>query len=209
MNYTDIKLKQYLALKDMAKESDDLDMLTIQAREIAICNDMTEDEVLGLSLPEYTKKVQEISFLSTPIKPRKHLPSQIVIDGKKYKVENDVRKMTIGQFIDYNSLRELSNDDTYLPQILGVFVYPADKEYLKGYDADTNAEALKEGLDIQTAVDISFFFRSKLETYLRSMLLILGWEIKKMERKKTMSPEKMKEVKEKMQALRSILNGNG
>jgi len=197
MTYKDISIKQYLALTELAEEADNRDMLSLQVGEIAIIFNMTEDDVLSLPLPEYQKKVKEIQFLSTPPKRNPHRISKIKINGKPYDVATDVRKLTAGQFIDYNTFVKMK-DDKYLPHIISVFVTPEGKKY-GDYDMDAHIEEVS-CLDLQTALDLSFFFLSKYQDWLKSMILCLGWQIKKVK-----NPETKKTLMNQLDSLKSGL----
>ena len=199
MTYKDIKINQYLELCDLLKESDDLDLLSIQVKEISIVFGISEDEVLNLPLPDYQKKVREISFLSQPLKPCPKKINSLVIGDRKFNIIKDVKNMTAGQFVDYNTFIGM-NDKKYTPHILSVFVVPEGKKYGE-YDQDEHIEFLSANLDIQTAYDICFFFLHKLQNLLKAMELYLGWEIKKNRKKIPM--EKMQEIQSQLDSLRN------
>lgn len=201
MTYRDITINQYLKLCELLDECDEKDFLSIQVTEIAIISNMSEEEVLELPLPEYQEKVRSISFLTAPPKPSPKKFNSLVIAGKNFDVIKDVRKMTAGQFIDYSTFAGFKSNK-YIAHMLSVFVLPQGKKY-GDYDQDEHIEFLGEHLDVQTAFDICFFFRHKLQILLETMEVYLGWEIKKMKKNKKIPTEKMKEVQEKLDLLKN------
>ena len=201
MTYKDIKINQYNQITELLKESDNMDLLSIQVREIAIVFNLTDDEVLNLPLPEYQKKVGEIRFLSQPLKPNPKKINSLVIGDRKFDVVKDVKNMTAGQFVDYNTFMGMK-DTKYTSHILSVFVLPQGKKY-GDYDQDEHIEFLGQNLDIQTAYDICFFFLHKLQNLLKSMELYLGWEIRKMKKNKEIPKEKMQEIQNQLDSLRN------
>lgn len=201
MTYKDISIKKYLELIQLVEDSDVKDLLSIQVSEIAILFGLDENTVLNMKLDDYQDKVRQISFLSQAPKPNPRRLNSIVIAGKKFDVVKDVKNMTAGQFIDYNTFVGFK-DDKYIPHLISVFVIPQGKKYGE-YDQDEHIEFLANNLDIQTAMDICFFFLQKFQTLLKAMELCLDWQMKKVMKDKTLTPEKKKEIQEKLDSLKN------
>lgn len=208
-SYKDLTLKKYQELREV--ETEGREEIDIQVELISILNDMDEDVVLSLPLPEYSKMVQGTAFLyKAPEMPSK-CPKSVKINGHNYSILRRVEDMTAGQYIDYQNYLSNGDIDKWLPYILSIFLIPEGKKY-GSYDIDEVVKEINEHMSVENALAISNFFFLKSERLISSTLRYLGWMMKKMEKK-----EKNKEVKEKIAEARSqmvslqntIKNGDG
>jgi ethanolamine transporter EutH len=154
---------------------------------------------MDLPLPEYKDLASATKFLSTPPKYEAKLPKKIIIEGKEFDVISDIKKMTAGQYIDYQTYIGLK-DNKYLPHILSCFVIPKGEKY-----GQTNVEEIiqlfNEKMNILYALSISAFFLRKWQSLTKGTLRYFIWKMKRMKKK-----EKNKEVMEKMEQAISLLN---
>jgi len=210
-NYKDLPINKYLELQELlGEEMEDLDL---QVQLISILSDKTDQEILALSLDEYQKMVAGTSFLLEKPKLNKHIPSKIVINGKKYVICKEVPMLNVAQYIDYQTLTAKQDKDKYIPQILSCFVVPEGHTYGDGkYDNREVCEEIGEHMSIQDAVSVCFFFHRKYRRLIGNMLTYLDWKMKRLARKakdektRTMMEEAMKQV----EALRALVpNGIG
>ena len=206
-NYKDLTLEKYLQLRDI--DITELEPLDIQAQMIAILSDMTEDEVLDLSLPEYQRLVGEMLFLNEEPVPIKTIPKELTINGRKYSVLKNAREMTAGQFIDYQSY--IKDDvEKKLPLLLTCFIIPRGKKYGQ-YDIAEVIDDMRM-LPIETVLGLAAFFLRQSQRLISNTLTYLDWSVRRMERKekKTETREKMKEAREKIRLLQDLVNdGDG
>ena len=206
-NYKDLTLEKYLQLRDI--DITELEPLDIQAQMIAILSDMTEDEVLDLSLPEYQRLVGEMLFLNEEPVPIKTIPKELTIGGRKYSVLKNAREMTAGQFIDYQSY--IKDDvEKKLPLLLTCFIIPKGKKYGQ-YDIAEVIDDMRM-LPIETVLGLAAFFLRQSQRLISNTLTYLDWSVRRMERKekKTETREKMKEAREKIRLLQDLVNdGDG
>lgn len=206
-NYKDLTLEKYLQLRDI--DITELEPLDIQAQMIAILSDMTEDEVLDLSLPEYQRLVGEMLFLNEEPVPIKTIPKELTISGRKYSVLKNAREMTAGQFIDYQSY--IKDDvEKKLPLLLTCFIIPKGKKYGQ-YDIAEVIDDMRM-LPIETVLGLAAFFLRQSQRLISNTLTYLDWSVRRMERKekKTETREKMKEAREKIRLLQDLVNdGDG
>ena len=202
-NYKQLTLEKYLEIKNLDLEQPEID---IHVQIISILSDLSEDEVLDLPLPEYKKMVAKTSFLYEEPKAEKHPPREITINGRKYEVLRDAKKMTAGQYIDYQSY--LKGDvESNLPLILSTFCVPKGEKY-----GETPVEDVVEDMKVipvQTVLTLSRFFFRQSQNSINSILLFLEWTTKRMKKK-----EKNKEITEKMETaltqirtLQDLVNG--
>lgn len=89
-------------IKSLQSGKKDKDLTTTH---IAICHNMTENQVDSLSLEEYSKLEKSVQFLNEPmpqVKPKKYLK----VNGKKYKFVYDVRRMPFARYIESKHFAE-------------------------------------------------------------------------------------------------------
>lgn len=209
MTYKDINIKKYLELKKVLDDTDDL--YRVQSQLIAIVNDMTEEEVLNLPLTEYTKKVHTIDFLTEVPKISNRTPKKLNLNGRKYEVITDVRKLSAGQYIDFQTLMQSENVDDYLPNLLACFIMPENENY-GDYDVMAVADEISEYLDIETAFSLMRFFQSASSLLISNTLSYLVRRMKKLlrETKDAQTKEKIQEAITQMKELQGLFkNGIG
>lgn len=183
-NYNQLSLNKYYEIMDVLKEDMDIDS---QVKILSIITNMTENEIINLRLSKYEELLDSINFLYEPLKPKKHIPRKMVINGNNYILLKSVDKMTAGQYIDIQSYY---NNNLGYEYILSALVVPEGKKYGEGYDVQDVVNDILE-LDVQTCIDVCFFFRKKLLNSIRTTLIYLGWMIKKVK-----IPQKKQELME-------------
>lgn len=199
MTYKDINVRKFMKLQEVL-EDNDYDELHLQSCLIAIIEDMTEDEVLQLKLNEYSRKAQELNFLTAQPNIPNRCPDKLVLGGEKYVLVKDVRKLSAGQFIDFETLMGEKNRDKYLPNILACFVIPEGKEY-GDYDVMEVADKIADYMSAEEALMICNFFQKQSLVFTKLTLRYLERRLKKEMRK-----EKNPETKEKLKEAITNLN---
>lgn len=205
MTYKDITISKFNELRDIIEEQ--ADDLTLQARLIACLNDMSEEEVLNLPLSDYQEKVKDIAFLTEKPDINPRCPKKITINGKKFTVITDPRRMTAGQYIDFQTFINMKDPDKYLHNILACFVEPEGKKYGE-YDVIEVAELLADNISVEEGLGITNFFLLKSRIFINSILDYLEKRLKRMERKEKNqeTKEKLKEAIMKMREFRDSFN---
>lgn len=202
-NYKKLNVKKYLELQSIDIEGKE--EIDVQVSILSILYDMTEDDVLNLPIPEYKKLVQSSSFLINPPIPYNNIPDTISINNKKYKVIKDIKKMTAGQYIDYQNY---ITDKTpkILPYLLSCFLIPQNKKYGEDLEEVINDIGY---LSILDAISLSAFFLKKWESSTRATLIYLIWKMKRMMKKEKneIVKEQMKMAIQKMTMLKNTIKG--
>lgn len=209
MEYKDINIRKYKQLYKLQEDCFGMEDVDIQVKMISIIYDLTEEEVLNLPLAEYKDKANGLMFLTAAPKPKKGLPTRLKLNGKEYKVIENVREMTAGQYIDYQSY--ISNNSTdFFSHILSCIIVPKNGKY--GDNTEETINDIEEYLSVEEALTISNFFMKKSRSLIKATLFYLEWKMKKqmkMTKDETVKKQ-MKEAKEKIHMLRHILkNGDG
>lgn len=194
-NYKKLSIRKYIELQEMELEG--REEIDVQVNILSILNDMTEDEICDLPLDEYKKLVVASSFLKTPPVPNDKIADTITINKTKYNVIKNIKKLTAGQYIDYQNYIK-NKDLKMLPYILSVFIIPDGKKY-----GDNLEETIEDiyNLSIIDAISLSAFFLRKWESLTKATLIYLIWKMKLM-----MKKEKNKKVKEQMKIAIQKLN---
>ena len=206
MDYKHIMVGKYVDLMATIKDYSGSE-LGLHCELIAIVYDMTEDEVLDLPLSKFEEYEREISFLFTKPKFKSRIPNKIVLNGRKYEIVKDAKQLTAAQYIDYSTYCQLPDKDFRIAEILSVFLVPEGEKY-GHYDIAPVIEEIKNYLDVQTALDICFFFRKKsLKSIERTVFFLQAWT-KMMQRKARKNPkmkEKLTEIQENLKKMEVIL----
>lgn len=197
MDYYDITIGQYLEIKEVL-EADDTE-LDKMVSLIAICFNMTEDEVLDLEVTKFNKYVNEINFLYSPY-PKEVIKEYYVLDGQRYEVHLNLSKLTAGQYIDYQTF--IKEPIRNLVEILSVFLIPEGKKY-GDYDMEKVHKDIKEHMNVVDALAISGFFLLQFQSSMESMLTYLKSKLKKMKKKEKNKDTQM-ELEKAIQNLERI-----
>lgn len=176
-SYKTLTLGKFMELQKIDWAS--MEEIDVQVKMLSILSDMDEDEILKLPLDEYSKMVNKTSFLSKQPEISKNIPDKIKINDKIYVLVKDIKKMTAGQYIDYQQYLAANDINFYLPYILSCFIIPKGKTY-GDYDIEEVVETIKNNLSVVEALSISGFFMKKFRTSIKAILLYLDWKIKKM-----------------------------
>lgn len=204
-NYKQLNLKKWQELR--AIDVLNMEEIDIQVSIIAILNDMDEEEVLDLPIPEYKKLVQGTEFLTKQPSIHKGLPKKFKINGNEYTLLKDVRDMTAGQYIDYQTYLSFNDIEKYIGDILTCFIIPTGKKY-GSYDIEKVKADIMQ-LSVEEALSISNFFMKRSRSLTKAMLISLEWKMKRM-MKKTKDETVKKEMETAILSLRNtIKNGDG
>lgn len=191
-SYSKLPLKKYNQILEILKS--DEEELDIQVKVLSILTDIAEEDLYNMKLDKYHSLVEGMSFLYEPCKAKKkHLPKTITINGKQYQFLKKIEDMTAGQYIDIQSYYKENLGYEY---IMSTLVIPVGyKKYSEGYNM---GEVINDimNIDIQTAVDVCFFFQKKLLTSIRNTLIYLDWMMKGI---------KIPQKKQEIQKIRDLL----
>ncbi len=115
--------------------------LDFYSKAIAFIYNMPESEVDKLKINDFKSKANEIANLINK-KPKKSAPSEVVIDGEKYKVCKDISKLTFGQYIDMqivlDKIKESGDNISYMHELVSCLLLNKDGEYLANMELAKN-----------------------------------------------------------------------
>ena len=153
------KYQQIREILESGTEHIDVEILSV------LC-DCPLDDILNMPIVDLMALKEQALFITKPLKIRDRLIfNSIKLNGVKYNIFTDMRKVTTAQFIDYQAFFQ-DYEKNYC-NVLACFVIPDGHMYNDGYDAMELAETFKEQLDVETAENIAFFLARRLERLYR------------------------------------------
>lgn len=191
-NYNDLTVGKYQEIMVVLKGKV-VDEYATNIQLVSILSDMSEDDVLNLGLSEYKVLNQKLSFLLAE-PPKRMIANMYKIGGFELETMLDVRKMTVAQYVDYQTF--VKDVDKYLIEMLSVFLVPKGMKYNEGYDIVEVQRAIRDNLSIVDAMSLSAFFLLWSQSLIKATLTYLTKQMKKMKRtmKKPMEIQKMEEA---------------
>lgn len=155
MTWNDVKLYQFLKLKDYLKIEDEAE------RMLSIAELMFGEEVTDLPLAEFNKKFKELKFLEEP--PKTVVPpKKLTINDHKYHLDCMLGNITTAQYIDY--INHCKTND--LCKMLSVFVVPDGHKYNDGYDMEEVMNDINM-MPVTMVNSISVFMLRQLQLFIR------------------------------------------
>lgn len=191
-NYNDLTVGKYQEIM-VVLNGKAVDEYATNIQLVSILSDMSEDDVLNLGLSEYKVLNQKLSFLLVE-PPKRMIADMYKIGGFELETMLDVRKMTVAQYVDYQTF--VKDVDKYLIEMLSVFLVPKGMKYNEGYDIVEVQRAIRDNLSIVDAMSLSAFFLLWSQSLIKATLTCLTKQMKKMKRtmKKPMEIQKMEEA---------------
>lgn len=181
LSWNDITVKQFLQLRNIDMTAPD------NWVEVAII--VLGENILDKPASQLGEILKQLKFMTKPLK-ESIPPKSFTVNGKKYEIQNLVKSITTGQYIDFVNYVK-SND--YV-QMLSVFIIPSGHKYNDGYDM---SEVIKdiEQMPFPIANNIAFFFKKQWETYTEIFLSCLEKQMKKEKMPKAEMEKKLTETK--------------
>lgn len=188
-SYDEMSVGIFMEVKDILKD-DTLSELEKRVRLLAILNDMSEEEIMGMPVSKLTNMVGNMDFLAKQPK-TKTPPDEITLNGNIYSIQYDVQNITTAQYIDFQTL--IKDYEKYMVEIASIVVIPKGKKYNEGYDIVAVQGDIRDYMSIVDLSSICFFF---VQLYKGLMGSLTSYSIKQM--KKMMRREKNKVMKIKI-----------
>lgn len=170
MNWYNVNLRQYLKLQDIVNNVKDETEQALSIAEIIL-----GEEVMGLPITEFNKKVKlDLSFMSEPI-PEAIPPKNLEVNGRKYTVDCLLGRISTAQYVDFQNHLKSGNTAA----VLSVFIIPKGHKYNDGYDMLQVIDDIKS-IPIPIVNSISFFFSRQFKEFMRIFQSYLTKEMKGM-----------------------------
>ena len=199
-SYSKLTVGKYLEVKDILQS--DMEDIDKSVQLLCVLGDYDEDTVLNLPVDSFSTLIQSTGFLYDEPKPRK-VSDKYKLGDMELVLNSDVNKMTIAQFIDYQTFVK---DERYIVELLSVFLTPKGSKYNDDYDIEEVKKAIRDNLSILDAMGISAFFLLVYQKLLRNTVTYSIRKLRKMERKEKDKEKKMM-LRKAIQNL--VENGDG
>lgn len=203
-NWNEVTLGAY---KKLAAISDD-DSLSENEKQVAIaavlCN-VTPEEIWDMPMNDARALFSTMAWVNE-FKPDFKKPEKKIytLKGVKYDICYDVNKMTVAQYLDFQTYYKDGLTKDNMAEVLSCWMIPKGKKYNEGYDlvqtiADINDMPF---IDVQR---LCFFFLMHLETSIRAIRLFSRWMIR-MELRKVKDPQKKAELQKQAQEIDNLFS---
>jgi hypothetical protein len=167
-NWNDVNIQQYKKIQDLIFDNPSLS--TQITNIISIFLNIDIEDVRSFSL-EDVKNI-DISFINNEIK--KELKKVITIDNKKYGLVKDLKKLTLGEYVDLDYYITI---DSNLENICAIIMRPVIDEdgelyTIEKYDSETSKDrAILFGnkMNIEQMLGVYDFFIDGAAGYLESL----------------------------------------
>ena len=196
--YNELPIGKYLELVKLLEEKrDDLDL---QVGVVAVLTDLTEDEVLALSLSDYHTYAYGAKFLETEPKVTERVAKEYNLsyvdgDGKAKSICLipcvDAKKMTTAQYIDFQNFNKEKGAQV---ELLSTLLVPKGCKYCEGYDPAEVQKAIRESMSVDAALSLLAFFFASLRGLTRVMLIYSKLMLKRKQKKTEREKALLKEV---------------
>lgn len=184
------------AISDKASSDNDKTLALIAA-----LTGKSIDDLLDEPLEDFRKQNDAASFVLVYPVPHK-VRDTYTLRGQTYRATLLERKMTAGQYIDFNELARQEGADNRWAALLSVILVPDGHTYGSGYDVAEVQEAIREELCILDAIALRAFFLTSSATSAADTLPYLERMMKKMGAKKLTRREIAKIVQQQTRDLR-------
>lgn len=150
---------------------------------LAIYADTTVDSILKLRPDDVGAHLVDMSNVISSYKPSnsKH-PKNIKINDQVYKVNYNIGKLNMAQYIDFQQTIVNKNYLENLPALLSIFIIPKGHKYNDDYDILELRNILENNMTLDEALSIVFFLKTKSISliklkllYYKLMLKIMRW----------------------------------
>ena len=193
MTWNDITLRKWTEIESIYKKKYEDEILQT-ADIISVVFEI--ENPLDLSPANFSKYVEQLSFLTKPI-PEKKLCNSYTINGTLYNFKGNIYEISMGALMDWRRYSTEENID--YAQCLTVFMIPDGHKYDDGYDMDKTLNDINS-LPIGDVLKLFTFFQAALQL---SMDILLNYFNKLLKKTKLTKEEKVK-IQNKIKELQEI-----
>jgi hypothetical protein len=143
------------------------DELEVQVAILSILTGKTEAELLRLPLPEYTAMAGASAFLRSPIAEVPKVRKEYALGEWRLRPCQDYRKLTAGQYIDFQAF---TKDTLDFCGLLSVLMVPEGRTYAEGYDPLEVRAAIADRLPMPDGMALIAFFLKQYAGLIRASL---------------------------------------
>ena len=164
-NYAALTMGQYQEIDRITRAGGD--ELEVQVAILSILTGKTEAELLRLPLPEYTDLAGKSTFLRSPIAEVPKVRKEYALEEWRLRPCQDYRKLTAGQYIDFQAF---TKDTLDFCGLLSVLMVPQGRTYAEGYDPLEVRVAITDHLPMPDGMALIAFFLRQYAGLIRASL---------------------------------------
>lgn len=177
---------------------------------LAIYADTTVDSILKLRPDDVGAHLVDMSNVISSYKPSnsKH-PKNIKINDQVYKVNYNIGKLNMAQYIDFQQTIVNKNYLENLPALLSIFIIPKGHKYNDDYDILELRNILENNMTLDEALSIVFFLKTKSISLIKLKLLYykLMLKIMRLTTRDKQTKEMLRMTQNQLSMLESNLTG--
>jgi len=193
MTWNDITLRKWTEIESIYKKKYEDEILQT-ADIISVVFEI--ENPMELSPAEFSKYVEQLSFLTKPI-PEKKLCNSYTINGTLYNFKGNIMEVSMGQLMDWRQFSTKEPID--YAECLSVFIIPDGHKYNDGYDMDKTLNDIKS-LPIGDVLKLWNFFLAAQVLFTETLIDYF----KRLLKKTNLPKEKIQEIKQKLYQLNEI-----
>lgn len=163
--YEALSMGQYQEIDRITRAGGD--ELEVQVAIISILTGKPEAELLRLPLPEYTDLAGKSTFLRSPIAEVPKVRKEYALGEWRLRPCQDYRKLTAGQYIDFQAF---TKDTLDFCGLLSVLMVPEGRTYAEGYDPLEVRAAIADRLPMPDGMALIAFFLKQYAVLIRASL---------------------------------------
>lgn len=165
ITYAALTMGQYQEIDRITRAGGD--ELEVQVAILSILTGKTEAELLRLPLPEYTELAGKSTFLRSPIAEVPKVRKEYTLEEWRLRPCQDYRKLTAGQYIDFQAF---TKDTLDFCGLLSVLMVPQGRTYAEGYDPLEVRMAIADHLPMPDGMALIAFFLRQYAGLIRASL---------------------------------------
>ena len=206
-SWRNVKINEYFELKEKLDDTS-LQDYEKEIIKMAFITGKSEEEILNLNINEFKKLQETGSWLNEFDINQKPSFKNIILNGKKYKIDIDLHNFTVAQYVDFQTLYgKFKEDHKSIGNLLACFIIPEKHKYGEGYDIQETINEINNNLDIMTAEEILFFFLKRSLLSMRVSVNFCNWMMKRAI-KKAKTPQQKQILEEQWNKLKiQLLDG--
>lgn len=159
-SWNECGIEKFYQIDDAVRDTE-LSQMEKNIKLISLLLEIPEQDVYAMDMTTFNNNIQKLQWVNKFDFNKKWTPSSIVINGVKYNVVTKTKKLSIGQYIDFQTFWQRKDIRNYIGNLLACFVIPENKKYGEDYDPSELAIIIKDNLDIVTAYSLLFFSLKK------------------------------------------------
>lgn len=198
-SWNDITINDYQHIVEIAQD-ESLSETEKNIEVLSILIDVPSEELYQIEISELQDLIDKIDWMNKFDFDKDVKFNTINIGKYNCKVNVDLQKFTIAQYVDFQTYYSKGTDKN-LVEIISCFLVPLKCKYADGYDVLDLQNEIKNNMNIKIANSIMFFFAKKslisINNMLQSSLPIL---------KKQMKQTKDEKEKNKLKTLINQIN---